>query len=234
VSILGITLAQVLGALNAYCHTAVLAPEDWVVLSNVVEQDGSPVESAVNKVAMLVTSIQHDTTIGTWNPASALNSTTFGIMPPPLYLNLYVLFYANFSGLRYMQGIEMISLVLQYFQANPCFTHDNLPDLPTTVEKLAFEIANLDPMALNYIMSTTGVKYLPSAYYRVRMIPLTSVTLQQQVPVAQGYQLGPNIADGELPTVEPQPLASTGKVKGTNAAPAGKDAGQNAVKGGSR
>lgn len=194
-SIIGNTLVQVLGVLNEYCRTAVLAPEDWVVLSNVVEQDGTPVESATNKIVMLVANIQHDTTIGTWNPASALNSTTFGLMPPPLYLNLYLLFYANFSGKNYLQGIDMISLVLQYFQANPSFNHDNLPGLPPQVEKLAFEISNLDPAALNYLMSTTGAKYLPSAYYRVRMIPLSSATLQQQVPAATGYKVGPEPVD---------------------------------------
>jgi hypothetical protein len=195
VSIIGNTLVQVLGVLNEYFRAAVLASEDWVVLSNVVEQDGTPVELATNKVVMLIANVQHDTTVGTWNPAAPLNSTTFGLVPPPLYLNLYLLFYANFSGKNYPQGIDMISLVLQYFQANPCFNHDNLPGLPPQVEKLAFEISNLDPMGLNYLMSSIGTKYLPSAYYRVRMIPLSSTTLYQQVPAAAGYRVGPEPGD---------------------------------------
>lgn len=194
-SILSNILGQVQGRLNEYCRTAVVAPEDWVVLSNIVEQDGTPLDSVRNKIVMFLANIQHDTTIGSWNPAKPLNSSTYGIIPPPLYINLYVLFYANFSGRNYPQGIDMISLVLQFFQANPYFTHDNLPDLPPQVEKIAFEISNLDPMGLNYLMGLAGTKYLPSAYYRVRMIPLSSDTLQQQVPAASGYSVTPEPVD---------------------------------------
>jgi len=197
VSIILDICGQVQGRLNEYCRAAMPSAEDWVVLSNIVDQDGTPVEAARNKLVMFLANIQHDTTIGSWNPAKPLNASTYGIIPPPLYLNLYILFYANFSARNYPQGIDMISLVLQFFQANPAFNHDNLPDIPAQVEKIVFELSNLDTVGLNYLMGLAGTNYLPSAFYRVRMIRLSSDTLQQQVPAVSGYDVTPKPFAGQ-------------------------------------
>src|SRR3569833_1962624 len=83
----------------------------------------------------------------------------------------------------------MISRTIQFFQENPYFDHNNLPGLPEPIDKLAVEFSNLDAVGLNYVMGLAGVKYLPSVYYKVRMFPFRSETIQQQVTAATGYKL---------------------------------------------
>jgi hypothetical protein len=97
-----------------------------------------------------------------------------GVVAPPLYVDLFVLFYANFADRNYIEGLTMISRVIAFFQQNPVFTRDNLPDLDPVIDKLRFEFTNLDLGSLNHLMGNLGVKYLPSAYYKVSMIPFQS------------------------------------------------------------
>lgn len=183
--------------LNGYFRVADPAVEDWVILSNIVDQNGDAFEPARNKVVVYLANIQHDTTIGTWEANKPVNANTYAVLQPPLYINLYLLFFANFSGLNYPQGLGMISRTIQFFQENPCFDHQNLPGLPRPIDKLAFEFTNLDAQGINYLMGLAGAKYLPSVYYKVRMIPFQSGAIQRQAPAAQGYRLPDGTAGGQ-------------------------------------
>jgi hypothetical protein len=56
------------------------------------------------------------------------------------------------------------------------------------VDRLSWEMTNLDPLNLSYLMGIAGVKYLPSAYYKVRLIPFQSGAIQRQESGVQGAQ----------------------------------------------
>jgi len=175
--------------LNEYFQVADPSPEPWVTLSNLMDQDGQVVTETRNKVVIFLANIQNDTTISTWNPTVPMSGDRFAVLPPPIYINIYLLLFANFSARNYPQGLGMISRTIQFFQENPYFDHNNLPGLPEPIDKLAVEFSNLDAVGLNYVMGLAGVKYLPSVYYKVRMFPFRSETIQQQVTAASGYKL---------------------------------------------
>jgi hypothetical protein len=162
--------------------------EEWVVLSNLVDPDGSPVESARNKLVMFLAGIQKETMVSTYTAAVPSGDNQFSIVPPPLYVNLYVLLMANFYDANYAEGLGMITRAIRFFQQYPAFTHDSLPGLPDEVTRLTWDMANLDPVNLNYLMGVAGVKYLPSVYYRVRLLPFQSAAVQRQEPGVQGTQ----------------------------------------------
>ena len=189
------TLELVRDRLNGYFQIADPATEDWVVLSNLVEPGGQVVESSRNKLVMFLANIQQDTTISTWQPNAPMGGSKFATLTPPIYINLSLLFFANFSGQNYSQGLAMISSTIQFFQQNPIFDHQRLPDLPVQIDKLAFEFNNLEPVELNYLMGLAGVKYLPSVYYKLRMIPFRSGAIQQQNSAVKGYQIPGEPAD---------------------------------------
>jgi Pvc16 N-terminal domain len=191
------TLELIRQRLNEYFQAADPSPEDWVILSNIVDQDGAAFEQARNKVVIFLANIQHDTTISTWRPAVPTAGDRYAIVPPPLYINLFLLFFANFSEKNYPMGLGMISRTIAFFQENPLFDHYNLPDLPAPVDKLAFEFTNLDAQGLNYLMGLAGVNYLPSVYYKVRMLPFRREVIQEQASAAQGYSLGSDPCDDE-------------------------------------
>jgi len=171
--------------LNAFFQNIDRSDEDWVILSNIVDHDGAPCQGARDKVVMVVTNITHETTISTYNAAARTGGTAYAVVQPPLYINLFILFFANFYDRRYAQGLAMISRTISFFQQNPWFTHANLPDLDTRIDKITMEITNLDLLQINYLMGMLGTKYLPSAYYKLRMIPFASDAMQAAVPAAQ-------------------------------------------------
>lgn len=182
------TLELIRDRLNEYLKTAVPRKEDWVSLSNVLDNEGRAYDGARNKIVMFLSNIQNETIISTYNSTVPAKDNQYTIVTPPIYIDLYLLFYANFSDKQYSQGLGMISWTISFFQQNPWFTHQNLPGLDPEIDKLTFEIMSLDITDLNYLMGLMGVKYLPSVYYKVRMIPFRSDAIKGTVPAAQGVQ----------------------------------------------
>jgi Pvc16 N-terminal domain len=156
--------------LNSHFQNIDSSDEDWVILSNVVDCEGHPFEEAKGKIVMFLANITHETIVS--------NSAARTPLPPPLYIDLFILFFANFYNENYRYGLEMISRTISFFQQNPWFTHDNMPDLDPSIDKLTMEMTNLDLREINYLMSALDTKYLPSVYYKLRMIPFASDAME--------------------------------------------------------
>jgi hypothetical protein len=146
-------------------------PGDWVILSNICDQNGKPYDTAKDKLLMVLANVQRDTPARTSNPATAVRPDQSALPTPPLYIDVFVLFYANFSESTYAEGLRVISRTISFFQQNPVFTRDTLPGLDPAIDKLTFEMTNLGIADLYYLLGMFGAKYLPSVYYKVRMIP---------------------------------------------------------------
>ena len=182
------TLELIRRKLNEFFQNADPREEDWVILSNIVDHEGHPYEPARDKIVMFLTNIQHETTISTYNRSVPVKGDQFAIVAPPLYLNLYVLFFANFYDKNYADGLGMISRTISFFQQNHWFSRSSLPGLDPTIDKLTLDITNLNTTDLNYLIGLTGTRYLPSIHYKIRMIPFESSAMLGQVPVAKGVQ----------------------------------------------
>lgn len=191
------TLEAVRVRMNEFIRAAEPRTEDWVVLSNLVDPDGKAVESTRGKLVMFLAGIQKESMVSTYNGAVP-SGDGFAIVPPPLYVDLYVLLLANFYDANYADGLGMISLAISFFQQYPSFTPATLPDLPPDVDRLSWEMTNLDPLNLSYLMGIAGVKYLPSAYYKVRLLPFQSGAMLTLAPGVKGAQ-----APGSAPEATP-------------------------------
>ncbi|MEA3066482.1 MAG: hypothetical protein QOJ27_2943 [Sphingomonadales bacterium] len=108
------------------------------------------------------------------------------------------MFMANFSAKNYPEGLEAISLVISFFQQNPCFTQSNAPDLGPEIDKITMEMSNLDASELNHVMGMLGTKYLPSVFYKLRMLPFASTAMQARTYPAAGNEVA-EAPDGGSP-----------------------------------
>jgi len=160
--------------------------EDWVILSNLTDQDRQLFAATKDKVVMVLTNIKHETVVSTYSPTVRTKTSSYAVVPPPLYIDLFILFYANFYDDNYRQGLAMISRTISYFQQNPWFDASTMPDLPPGVGKLTLEITNLDLLELNYLMGMLGVSYLPSVFYKLRMLPFTGERIEGVTPAVGG------------------------------------------------
>lgn len=182
------TLEAVRDRLNEFLGTVEQRPEGMVVLANVVEPDGQPYDGAKDMLVMFLANVQREITVSTYSRTVPVSDNKYAVVAPPLYIDLFVLFYANFYDKRYAEGLSILTRTISFFQQNLWFTHENLPGLPASIDKLTFELTNLELTDLNYLMGLVGVKYLPSVYYKVRLLPFDSEAMQAQVPAAQGLQ----------------------------------------------
>jgi hypothetical protein len=157
-----------------------------------VDHDGSLNESARGKIVMAVYNITREAFSSSYQPvipggAGVDSSTGLAITAPPLYLDVHLMFMANFTERTYTDGLAALSRLISYFQQTPVFTLQNAPALAPQIDQLTLDFENLTPVDVNYVMSMLGTRYLPSAFYKLRMIPFASTAMQARTyPVTSG------------------------------------------------
>jgi hypothetical protein len=172
------TLEAVLQRLNEFLQATARRPEAWAVLSNLVDPEGKPYDGARNRLVMFLANVQKEISVGTAGDSLPVSGSQSAVVPPLLYVDLYVLVLANFYDADYADGLGILSLAIGFFQQNPAFTPATLPGLPPGVDRLSFEMVNLEAADLSHVMGIAGVKYLPSVYYRVRGLPFQGAVMQ--------------------------------------------------------
>lgn len=95
---------------------------------------------------------------------------------PPVQLNLYGLFSAHSA--TYPTALEVLSYIIQCFQAQRTFSSDTHPNLNARIGKLNVDLFNLSFEQLNHLWSTLGGKYLPSVLYKIRLVRIEDGTNQ--------------------------------------------------------
>jgi hypothetical protein len=169
-----IPLELVRARLNEFINAAEPRGSEWVVLSNLVDPAGVPVQGAADRLVMYLAGIEKETLVSTSGAAVAAAAAGASLVPPPLYVQLRVLLMANFSGPSYAEGLGVIAHAISFFQQNPSFTPETLPGLPPEVERLTWNLSSLDPADLRCLMGLAGVKYLPAVCYQVGLLPFRS------------------------------------------------------------
>ena len=107
-------------------------------------------------------------------------------LQPPVHVNLYLLFAANFSN--YSLAIEYLLRVMEFFQSKKLFKFKNAPMAtadPNLVERLGeieicIELHTLSFEQLNDLWGSLGSKQVPFVLYRARLIPI-----QMKLPMAR-------------------------------------------------
>lgn len=159
-----------------------------VVLSNLIDPSGNPAPDTKDKIVMMLANVVQETTISTYNAARRTDDGDFAIKSPPIYINLYVFFYMNMSGRNYDQALGALTATISFFQQNPNFDKQNLPDLNPTIDRLTFEFASLDPLELNHVLGQFGVSYMPSVMYKVRLLPFDGSAVSGTVAAVESVQ----------------------------------------------
>lgn len=158
--------------------------EDVVVVSNILEQDGSVATHVNNKIVVSLVNIEKESVplnnVGN-TPATANRRT---VSNPPIYVNLYLMFASYFSGSNYQEGLKFISNTIHYLQGQSVFDQHNSPELDRNISKLVMDMHNLDITDLSNLWGVLSGKYLPSVLYKVRMVTVDAGAVRDQTPSA--------------------------------------------------
>ena len=156
--------------------------EDVVVVSNILEQDGTVATHVNNKIVVSLVNIEKESVAlnnARQAPVSAMRRT---VSNPPIYVNLYLMFASYFSGGNYQEGLKFISNTIHYLQGQSVFDQRNSPQLDRNIDKLVMDIHNLDITDLSNLWGVLSGKYLPSVLYKVRMVTVDAGAVKDQIP----------------------------------------------------
>jgi len=173
------------GRLNEYLKQAYTLTEDIVTMSGLVDMHGHAVADTNNRLVVFLTHIERDT--GPYRQslpgeAGASRATT---TVAPLYLNLYVMVAANYTGGNYEDSLKLISGAITFFQRYPVFDHQSSPSLDARIGRLVLEIENLNIRELSNLWTMLGGKYLPSVLYKVRLMAPDTGDIVGTVPTVR-------------------------------------------------
>jgi hypothetical protein len=156
--------------LNAHMKLVSGTVEDVVIVSNPVDTDGSVATNNANKLILFLARVEKDSVAH--SPPTRTSSGVGGrdLHAKPLYLNLYVILAAHFSGVNYAEALKSLSKAVSFFQRQFIFDRQTTPDLDPRIEKLVLEIENFSFQELNTVC------------YRVRMITVKASGVTGRVP----------------------------------------------------
>lgn len=156
--------------------------EDVVVVSNILEQDGTVATHVNNKIVVSLVNIEKDSVPFRQQNVSSVGATRAVVTNLPIYFNIYLMFASYFSGNNYQEGLKFLSNTISYFQGQDVFDQQNSPGLNRNIDKLILDVQNLDMNDLSNLWSILSGKYLPSVLYKVRMATYDSSAVKKQTP----------------------------------------------------
>lgn len=155
------------GELNEYIKAKFGLNDDKLMVSNLVNQDGSSAIKEENKVILTLVGVEEEKII---SKNSYFNNGGMGKSNPPVPINLFLLFSTSFSGTLISEAFKFVSVIIGFFQGTNVFTPTNAPDLDPAIGKLVFELYNLSFHEQNNLWASLGAKYTPSVLYKMRML----------------------------------------------------------------
>jgi hypothetical protein len=171
-------LSCLVDEMNEHFRSRLKLNEQKVILSSIVNQDGTIAIQGENKIVITLINIEKESAMSVSQKGAASLSNSV----QPLNLNLFVLFSAYFSQGNYPESLRFLSFVIGYFVNKPVFNHSNTPDLESKIDKLTFEIVDLNPDTVSNLWSGLGAKYMPSVVYKVRMITFDETFVREFRP----------------------------------------------------
>ena len=179
-------LLPIVGAeLNNYFKSRFDIEEDRLILSNLMNLDGSVAVEGNNKVVCSLINVQEETTLK-GSPGSSYMGGGYISGGADIHLNLTVMFSAYFSGKNYAEALKFLSGVIYFFQSKPVFASYNTPGLSSNIEKACFDFTTLSFNDLNSVFAMMGAKYMPSVVYKVRMLSFSSDNMEDTIPSISG------------------------------------------------
>lgn len=139
-----------------------------------------------DKIVLSLVNLMEEVTLKNASPYRSYSAQP-EVENPPTFLNLFLLFTANFtspqgtsssSQVPYNNGLTLLTTVIEFFQSQRMFTVQNSPaaDMvqnPALQElRIAMELYPLTFEQVNHLWGSLGGKQMPFVLYKARVLPL--------------------------------------------------------------
>lgn len=158
------------------------ANQKVVTLSNIIKPDGSLAEKVDEKIVFFLVNLDEEASLKNSINRSSGGGSSFQHTNPALYLNIHILFCANFDGKNYAEGLQFLSSLIRFFQINRKIEINNSGSSGQKINKLNFELCKLDYDQLSHLWSAIGSKLMPSVLYKVGLLVFDDTPLTRIIP----------------------------------------------------
>lgn len=181
----GNILQNIVDELDQYIKSVVSEPEPTtreVILGNIAtsELGGGNNSLLNNKVVMGLVNLAEEGSLKNKTNNFRVGSEYYE-QHAPVYINLYLLFTANFSADAYDKAINRLFRVIEFFQGRKVFNlkkairsseSNTLLDNANADVFLEMDLHTLSFEQLNDLWGSLGGKQLPFVLYRARLLPI--------------------------------------------------------------
>lgn len=155
--------------LNDFLEARFDTSADPVILSNLVNQDGTLAIKEENKVIVTLINVERD-------GSNQMYGGGYSRGDIPIHINIYVMFSAYFAN--YAESLKFLSGIIAFFQANPSYTHDG--------NLIRMELHNSDLKDISNLWTAIGAKYLPAVIFKFRTLNMDESRINDEVPPIGG------------------------------------------------
>jgi hypothetical protein len=173
-------LSFVTNQLDSFLKRKTSETKSVVKLSGLVTPDGAISVMEDNILVLSVVNIAEESSIANQPNFTRHGNTTIK-QAPPVYLNVYILVSAVFNENQYVVGLHWLTLAIGFFQQHPYFNSEQTA-MPKGIDKLSFELVNLDIDSMGKFWGSLGARYQPSVIYKIRMLKINSETIEAILP----------------------------------------------------
>lgn len=149
---------------------------------NIAMLDRAEIATALdNHLVLTLVNVEEERTLKNGKVVSRVGSDQVGYANRPYFLNLFLLFTANYSN--YGTALGRLTQVIRFFQGKQKFTFANSPTPgtpPPLVDfHLVIDLLSLSFEEVNHLWGFLGAKQSPSAVFRGRLVVITDQRLLQ-------------------------------------------------------
>lgn len=174
--------------LDTYLNLKTLQNTEWVSLENVAFiNDGNANSESKSKIILSLVNVEEDNVMKQQENFSRAEGRIL-YKNPKIFLNLFILFTTNATS--YPDSLKKLSMVMQFFQANPAFDSLTSPNLDAKIEKLLVKMHSLSFEQLNHLWGVLGGKYMPSVLYKVTQVVIDEDATSGEAAYIKEIQIG--------------------------------------------
>lgn len=174
--------------LNEYLKSRYNISEDRVLLSNILDQDGSVALKEMNRVVCCLLNLREDRTVKATKSLRA-GSGGYGQGGGEIQLAMDIAFVSHFKNTQYADALKFLSGTVYFFQEKSVFTNANTPSISSNIDRISFEVKSLELNELQSVVSLLGIRHSPMIVYTARLLTFSSDNIEDEIPSTRGISL---------------------------------------------
>lgn len=174
-----------------------------VVLGNISLLESNDTDSIKDRVVITLVNAEEESALKNSNGFHRANGGRMTVENPPIYLNLYLLFSANWPD-GYDTAIHRLSNIIEFFQGKNIFTVQNSPNSVDTLNTIDPDIVDLRLILnmytmtfeqINHLWGSLGGKQIPFVMYKMRLVKEHSSKILREGRVIERTQTNTGVTE---------------------------------------